>query len=199
MADLIFKPKTKTVRYFTEQLREEEELDMIWVPGSDFDMGSADDDSQGDDNEQPQHPVTVPGFFIGRYPVTQAQWRAMAAMPQQNQALDPDPSRFKGDQNPVESVSWYDTVEFCNRLSKHTGRAYRLPSEAEWEYACRANTNTPFYFGSKLTGSLANLSNVKYIEVTRQLDWRIAGSERRSAPPFMSAVAVVAFRRTTAR
>lgn len=158
MADLIFKPETKTAHYFTEQLSEEVALDMIWVPGGEFDMGSADDDSEGDDNERPQHRVMVPGFFMGRYPITQAQWRAVAAMPQQNQEVNPDPSHFKGDGRPVESVSWYDAVEFCDRLSQHTGRTYRLPSEAEWEYACRAHTTTPFSFGSKLTSDLANFA-----------------------------------------
>jgi len=94
MANLVFKPETKTARYFTEQLSDDVGLDMIWVPGGEFDMGSADDDEDAYSDERPQHHVTVPGFFMGRYPVTQAQWRAVAAMPQQNQALDPDPSHF---------------------------------------------------------------------------------------------------------
>jgi formylglycine-generating enzyme required for sulfatase activity len=101
---------------------------------------------------------------MGRYPVTQAQWRAVAAMPQQNQALELDPSHFKGDRHPVESVSWYDAVEFCDRLSRlgenritlFTNRQYRLPTEAEWEYACRAGTATPFHFGETITTDLAN-------------------------------------------
>ncbi|MGK7876565.1 MAG: formylglycine-generating enzyme family protein, partial [Xenococcaceae cyanobacterium] len=70
--------------------------------------------------------------------------------------LELDPSRFKGDSLPVECVSWYEAVEFCKRLSKATEREYRLPSEAEWEYACRAGTSTPFYFGETITGELAN-------------------------------------------
>jgi len=110
---------------------------------------------------------------MGKYAVTQAQWQAVAAMPQVNQALNPDPSRFKGNDRPVEKVSWHDAVEFCNRLSHHTGKQYRLPSEAEWEYACRANpvasagsfrageavgsgTVTPFHFGETITPELAN-------------------------------------------
>ena len=72
------------------------------------------------------------------------------------QDLEPEPSHFKGDNRPVEQVNWYDSVEFCGRLSKLTGRDYRLPSEAEWEYACRAGTTTPFYFGETITGELAN-------------------------------------------
>ena len=86
-------------------------------------------------------------FWLGQYQVTQAQWKFVAKLPQVNKELDPDPSRFKGDNRPVENVSWYDAVEFCDRLSRHTKKQYRLPSEAEWEYACRAGTKTPFHFG----------------------------------------------------
>jgi len=170
MANLVFKPETKTARYFTEQLSDDVALDMIWVPGGEFDMGSADDDSEGYSDEQPQHHVMVSGFFMGRYPVTQVQWRAVAAMPQQNQELSPDPSYFKGDRHPVESVSWYDAVEFCDRLSAHTGRTYRLPSEAEWEYACRAHTTTPFSFGPKLTSDLANFAGSEESETGEKQD-----------------------------
>jgi formylglycine-generating enzyme required for sulfatase activity len=91
---------------------------------------------------------------MGRYPVTQAQWRAVAALPERE--LNPDPAEFKGENCPVERVSWYDAVEFCARLSAHTSRQYRLPTEAEWEYACRAGTQTPFYFGKTLTTEVAN-------------------------------------------
>jgi formylglycine-generating enzyme required for sulfatase activity len=100
--------------------------------------------------------VSVPEFCLGRYPVTQAQWRVVAGYEQIEQKLDPDPSRFKGDNRPVEQVSWDDAQEFCRRLSVKSGREYRLPSEAEWEYACRAGTTTPFFFGETLTPELAN-------------------------------------------
>ena len=73
-----------------------------------------------------------------------------------NREIDPDPSYFKGDDRPVEQVSWFEAVEFCDRLSHHTGRTYRLPSEAEWEYACRAGTTSPFHFGETITTDLAN-------------------------------------------
>ncbi|MFM6495639.1 MAG: formylglycine-generating enzyme family protein, partial [Dolichospermum sp.] len=79
-----------------------------------------------------------------------------AALPQVNQELKPNPSRFKGANRPVEQVSWHDAVEFCARLSNYTKRPYRLPSEAEWEYACRAGTTTPFHFGDTITTELAN-------------------------------------------
>ncbi|MGC8715225.1 MAG: formylglycine-generating enzyme family protein, partial [Leptodesmis sp.] len=73
-----------------------------------------------------------------------------------NRPLDPDLSSFKGENRPVEKVCWYGAIEFCDRLSQYTGRPYRLPSEAEWEYACRAGTTTPFHFGETITTDLAN-------------------------------------------
>ena len=93
---------------------------------------------------------------MGRYPITQAQWRVVAGLSLVNRELNPEPSNFKGDNLPVEQVSWYEAVEFCDRLSAKTGRPYRLPSEAEWEYACRAGTTTPFHFGKTLTTEVAN-------------------------------------------
>ena len=126
-------------------------------------MGSPDDESGRYEFEGPQHEVTVPPFFIGKYPVTQAQWRQVAALPRVNRRLNSNPSTFKGhDYNPVESVSWEDAVEFCERLSIYTGRTYRLPTEAEWEYVCRAGTTTPFYFGETITTDLVNYGGSKY-------------------------------------
>ena len=119
-------------------------------------MGSPEDERERYSNESPQHEVTVKSFFMGKYPVTQAQWKVVAALPQVNRKLNPDPSIFKGNDRPVETVSWYYAVEFCDRLSKLTGKSYRLPSEAEWEYACRAGTTTPFHFGKIITTDLAN-------------------------------------------
>jgi formylglycine-generating enzyme required for sulfatase activity len=77
-------------------------------------------------------------------------------MRQVERELELDPSRFKGDDRPVEKITWYDAVEFCARLSQHTGRDYRLPTEAEWEYACRGGTTTPFHFGETITSDLVN-------------------------------------------
>jgi formylglycine-generating enzyme required for sulfatase activity len=93
---------------------------------------------------------------MGKYAVTQAQWKAVALLPKVSRDLNPDPSGFKGANRPVENVLWEDAMEFCARLSKKTGRDYRLPSEAEWEYACRAGTTTPFHFGETITPDLAN-------------------------------------------
>jgi formylglycine-generating enzyme required for sulfatase activity len=119
-------------------------------------MGSPESEEKRRKYESPQHPVNVKPFFLGKYPVTQAQWQAVAKLSKVNRELDPDPSGFKGADRPVEQVSWHDAVEFCARLSKQTGREYRLPSEAEWEYACRAGTTTPFHFGETITTDLAN-------------------------------------------
>ncbi|MFM6271896.1 MAG: formylglycine-generating enzyme family protein, partial [Dolichospermum sp.] len=113
-------------------------------------------------SESPQHQVTVPPFFIGKYPVTQKQWRAVAALGKVTIALISDPSYFKGDNLPVESVSWNDAQEFCARLSRMANKTYRLPSEAEWEYACRGGTTTPFYCGETISTDLANY-NGNYI------------------------------------
>jgi formylglycine-generating enzyme required for sulfatase activity len=132
------------------------QLEMVMIPGGSFMMGSPETEKGSDDDERPQHQVTIKAFCLGKYQVTQAQWKAVAAFPQVNKELKLDPSYFKGDNLPVECVSWYDAVEFCDRLSNHTKRQYRLPSEAEWEYACRAGTKTPFHFGETITTDLAN-------------------------------------------
>jgi formylglycine-generating enzyme required for sulfatase activity len=92
---------------------------------------------------------------MGKFPVTQEQWKQVATLPKQQRNLTYDPANFKGAKRPVEKVSWDDAQEFCARLSKATGKTYRLPSEAEWEYACRAGTTTPFYFGETITPDLA--------------------------------------------
>ncbi|MEC4818015.1 MAG: formylglycine-generating enzyme family protein [Scytonema sp. PMC 1069.18] len=143
-------------QYFTEDLPDGVTLEMVKIPGGTFLMGSPESEEESLDRERPQHEVNVRPFFMGKYPVTQAQWRAVANLPQINRELDPDPSRFKGDDRPVEQISWYEAVEFCDRLSKYIGKKYRLPSEAEWEYGCRAGTTTPFHFGETITPELAN-------------------------------------------
>jgi formylglycine-generating enzyme required for sulfatase activity len=130
-------------------------FEMVGIPGGEFLMGSPDKEN-GNDNEKPQHLVTVPPFYLGRVPVTQSQWRFVAGLDRIDRNLEPKPSRFSGDDLPVERVSWEDATEFCARLSAHTGRAYRLPTEAEWEYACRAGTTTPFHFGETLNTSVVN-------------------------------------------
>lgn len=131
-------------------------LEVVLIPGGTFLMGSPETQSGGMNNEKPQHSVTIKPFLIGKYPIIQAQWKAVAAFPKVNRDIELEPSHFKGADRPVEQVSWYDAVEFCDRLSQKTGREYRLPTEAEWEYACRAGTTTPFHFGETITPDVAN-------------------------------------------
>jgi formylglycine-generating enzyme required for sulfatase activity len=132
---------------FTEDLGNGVKLEMIAIPGGTFWMGSPANEAERDDDEGPQHQVTVPSFFMGKYPLTQAQYQAI---------MGNNPSYFKGNNRPVETVSWDDAVTFCEELSQRTGKNYRLPSEAEWEYACRAGTKTPFSFGDNITTDLVN-------------------------------------------
>jgi formylglycine-generating enzyme required for sulfatase activity/uncharacterized caspase-like protein len=150
------KPSRKQAQYFSENLGDGVSLEMVAIPGGTFLMGSPATEKGHDDRESPQHKVTVKSFFMGRYPVTQAQWRVVVALAKVKHDLNPNPSGFKGDNRPVDQVSWDDAVEFCARLSQKTGWEYRLPSEAEWEYACRAGTTTPFHFGETITPDLAN-------------------------------------------
>ena len=145
-------------QYFPQDLGNGVCLEMVYIPGGTFLMGSPNTEKGREDHENPQHQVTVPPFFMGKYPVTQAQWQAVANLPEvkTDLYLSPHPSRFKGAKRPVERVPWNYAVEFCARLSRKTGRQYRLPSEAEWEYACRAGTTTSFHFGETITTDLAN-------------------------------------------
>jgi formylglycine-generating enzyme required for sulfatase activity/tRNA A-37 threonylcarbamoyl transferase component Bud32 len=124
---------------FTEKLPNRVTLEMVSLPAGEFLMGSPDSDPDAASAEKPQHQVKVNSFAIGKYPVTQAQYEAV---------MGTNPSRFKNNlQNPVEKVSWNDAQAFCRKLSQITGKTYRLPTEAEWEYACRAWTTTRYYFG----------------------------------------------------
>jgi formylglycine-generating enzyme required for sulfatase activity len=141
---------------FAEDLGAGVTLEMVLVPGGTYLMGSPDTEKQRFGEEGPQHNVEVPGFYMGKFEVTQAQWQAVASLPKVNRDMNPNPSNFEGVNRPVQKVSYQDAVEFCDRLSKKTGRPYRLPSEAQWEYACRAGTTTPFYFGEALPGDHVN-------------------------------------------
>lgn len=145
-----------------ENLDGDVRLEMVAIPGGTFSMGAPETEEGWSGAQNPQHSVTIQPFLIGKYPVTQAQWQAVAALPKVNQSLDPDPASGKGADSPVEQVTWDDAVEFCQRLSEQTGQAYRLPSEAEWEYACRAGTQTPFHFGETITTDLANYSGINW-------------------------------------
>ena len=197
----IINRETRQAQCFTEILPGGVKLEMMKIPGGTFMMGTDEAeierlcskfDTDLFKNESPQHLVTLQPFFMSKYAITQEQWKAIASETnlKVNDYLDPDPSRFKRNKNPVERVSWYDCVEFCQRLSKLTGqdnnlpREYQLPSEAQWEYACRSpltpqNTQKssnswfpplkggrkgdhergkypPFYFGETITTELVN-------------------------------------------
>ena len=144
------------VQYLTEDLGNGVTLEMVAIPEGIFTMGSPKQEKYSKYQERPQHAVTVQPFFMGKFQVTQAQWRTVASLDKIERQLNPNPSKFKGDNRPVEKVSWDDAREFCQRLSQKTGKKYRLPSEAQWEYAARAGTTTPFHFGETLTTDLAN-------------------------------------------
>ena len=137
----------KQAKFFTEDLGNKITLDMVEIPAGSFMMGSPESEKGRSKGESPQHQVNVPAFAMGKFAVTQEQYQ---------QIMGKNPARFKGAKRPVERVSWNDAVEFCSKLSQKTGRKYRLPSEAEWEYACRAGTTTPFHFGETITSDLAN-------------------------------------------
>jgi formylglycine-generating enzyme required for sulfatase activity len=140
-------PENTPLDTFTEDLGKGVKLEMIAIPGGTFLMGSPENEVERFSDESPQHEVTVPGFFIGKYQLTQLQYQTI---------MGTNPSYFKGDNRPVEGVCWEDAVKFCQKLNHRTLGNYRLPSEAEWEYACRAGTKTPFHFGDNVTTDLVN-------------------------------------------
>ncbi|MEM7773724.1 MAG: formylglycine-generating enzyme family protein [Cyanobacteria bacterium P01_A01_bin.37] len=133
---------------FQEDLGNGVKLDMVYIPKGKFFMGEPD--------WKGYHSVEVPAFYMGKYPVTQSQWKAVSTLPKRDQGLHPSPSKFKGGDLPVEKISWSEAVEFCNWLSRHTERDYRLSSESEWEYACRAGTETAYSFGDSITSGQSN-------------------------------------------
>jgi formylglycine-generating enzyme required for sulfatase activity/uncharacterized caspase-like protein len=156
-------------KYFKEDLSNGITLEMVQIPGGSFMMGSP---ASRYESESPQHEVNVPAFSMGKFVVTQEQYQ---------QIMGNNPSYFteKEAKLPVEQVSWNNAVDFCLKLSQQTGREYRLPSEAEWEYACRAGTTTPFHFGETITTELANYDGTytyasepkgKYLQKTTDVD-----------------------------
>lgn len=116
-------------------------------------MGSPAREESQETYEQPQHAVYVPEFYLGQTQVTQAQWAAI--FPEKSLEFS------RNSQLPVHSISWLDAIEFCERLSAKTGQAYRLPTESEWEYACRATTTNPFAYGDTILDSIVNY-NAEY-------------------------------------
>jgi formylglycine-generating enzyme required for sulfatase activity len=146
---------------------------MVPIPAGEFLMDSPEDEEGRMGNQGPQHRVRLAPFSLARTPITHVQGRQVASWqpapgdPPWERQLDPEPSFFNGglpvenrrsehDRRPVELVSWFDTQEFCRRLSQRTGRTYTLPSESQWQYACRAGTTTPYAFGTTLSLRQAN-------------------------------------------
>jgi eukaryotic-like serine/threonine-protein kinase len=144
---------TSSVTIFTEDLGKGISMVMVKIPAGSFNMGSPDNEKNRDKNESPQHLLTLPAFYLGQTLVTQEQWETI---------MGTNPSFFKGNNKlPVDSVTWLEAMDFCQRLTRKTGRTYRLPSEAEWEYACRAGTTTPFAFGETITPEIANFDGTR--------------------------------------
>ena len=175
-------------RRFVEELIPGVALEMVEVDGGAFLMGTSEEDAAKEreeiaryttkenaekwvNSEMPRRKVSVPSFYIGKFTITQEQWSVVAGWEKVERDLDPDPSNFKGDARPVETITWHDAKEFCARLSKKTGRAYRLPTEAEWEYTCRAGATTPFAFGETITPEIVNYNGeYPYAKAKKGLD-----------------------------
>jgi len=156
--------------YIREELGDRIFLDLVRIPAGKFIMGVSSEERQAvlenvkrhgfnvENNEKwldsatPQHEVKVSAFWMGKYTVTNAQWFAVM----ETKPADQCNAKFQGEKQPVVGVSWVNCREFCERLSNKLGKNIRLPSEAEWEYACRANTTTPFHFGETITSDLVN-------------------------------------------
>ncbi|MDX2043183.1 MAG: SUMF1/EgtB/PvdO family nonheme iron enzyme [Acidobacteriota bacterium] len=152
-------PKGKVTKFdgtptqqYSEDLGGGVRLEMVAVKGGTFSMGSA----KGSSDEKPVHQVTVGNFWMGKFELTQAQWRAV---------MGTDSSKFKGDNLPVETVSWNEAKEFCRKLNEKLGlkddEGYRLPTEVEWEFAARAGSKTEFAFGDTINPEIVNY-NGKY-------------------------------------
>jgi formylglycine-generating enzyme required for sulfatase activity len=161
--------KPEQAEYRTEDLGNGITLDIVAIPGGTFEMGSKEQE-----HEQPIHRVTVAPFWMGKFAVTQEQYEAV---------MGTNPSKFKGAKCPVEKVSWRDAVAFCQRLSEKLNHEYRLPNEAEWEYACRAGTQTPFYFGRTLTPDLGNYDGNYTYGKGPEGQWRQQTTDVGTFPP----------------
>jgi formylglycine-generating enzyme required for sulfatase activity len=183
----VIERKQGRVFAFRESLADGIGLEMVAIPGGDFIMGSPESEPDRTEDETPQHLVTIQPFFMGKYPVTEAQWYAIADTLPVERELDlnscgvgeedlPVEEMYWGKATnlPVTGMFWDEAIKFCQRLSRDTGRSYRLPTEAEWEYACRAGTETPFSFGKTLTPDLANYRGVDCGTVNEQ--WFFSGS-----------------------
>jgi formylglycine-generating enzyme required for sulfatase activity len=162
-----------TASLFVESLNDSITLEMIAIPQGMFMMGSR--SGFGFEDEHPQHNVRVPAFLLGKYAITQEQWKVVMGRDL--------PYRSKGSRRPVDRVSWDNANKFCAKLSERTGRAYRLPSEAEWEYACRAGNASPFCYGESITTDLANYVGEHTYKSEPKGIYRHGTTESGSFPP----------------
>jgi formylglycine-generating enzyme required for sulfatase activity len=158
-ARVIERPK-HNIEYYDELLPEGLSLRMVLVPGGKFLMGAPNGELKSYSDERPQHLVTVPDFAIGQFTITQAQWTAIAQLPKVKRKLNPNPFFYDGSDRPAEKVNWDEAVEFCDRLTRMTRKPYRLPSEAEWEYACRGGRTSAFSWGPTISTDFANYRGI---------------------------------------
>jgi formylglycine-generating enzyme required for sulfatase activity len=147
--------RRRHAQHFTEDLGNGVTLEMAQIPAGTFTMGAPASETGSSDAERPQHPVTLRGFYLGKHAVTIEQWAAvMGALPDRMKTLDA--SFTASARQPVVRVSFDDAEAFCTQLSRTAGRDYRLPTEAEWEYGCRAGTTAPYWFGETIRPELVN-------------------------------------------
>jgi len=161
--------KKEKKQNFIQRLPDGIELEMIAIPAGSFMMGSQNKGKSSSD-ERPAHKVDIEAFHIGKYPITQEQYKAV---------MGENPSYFdRGGKYPVEGVNWDNAITFCRRLSKLTGRTYKIPTEAQWEYACRAGTQTSYYFGDdeKKLGQYAWYFSDTCILVSNTITEKIIGN-----------------------
>jgi formylglycine-generating enzyme required for sulfatase activity len=144
--NIIAKPPS-TAQVYKENLTNTLDLTMVKIPAGSFIMGSSSRENESESRERPQHRVKIKEFYMGQTEITQAQYQAI---------MGENLSTFKGDNRPIENVTWQQAKVFCRKLSLKTGKTYTLPSESQWEYACRAGTTTPFSFGATITTEVAN-------------------------------------------
>lgn len=170
----IISTEAKSAKYQTLDLGDGVTIDFVAIPGGNFIMGSPPTESKRDIDEGPQREISISEFWMSKYPITQSQYQVI---------MGENPAYFSGKQLPVETISWNDAVKFCELVSEKIGKTIKLPSEAQWEYACRAGTTDAFYFGPTLTANFANY-NGRYIYANEpETDFRNTTTEVGILPP----------------